>query len=156
MNISPTITLLSLGWCLSFTIAAAEAQPARSKPPATTRAQAMAKAAPPEPAPAGNLETEALTPYKYIGNNFSMKFHKPACPFAKAMWSGHTELFHFRKDAIAAKYAPCRYCLPPQWTSVSATILGTPSKTATQSGFQQQSSRAAGFPSLRRAAHNMQ
>jgi hypothetical protein len=75
-----------------------------------------------------DMESEALTPYKYIGNNFSLKFHRPSCPFAKAMWEGHIELFHFRKDAIAAKYAPCRYCLPPQWTSVSATMLASPAK----------------------------
>lgn len=67
--------------------------------------------------------TEEIVAYKYIGNNFSLKFHKPSCPFAKAMWTGHTELFHFRKDAVAAKYTPCRYCLPPSWTTVNATIL---------------------------------
>lgn len=85
------------------------------------------------PGKTDNPDDGMLIPYKYIGNNFSLKFHKPSCPFAKAMWSGHAELFHFRKEAIAAKYAPCRYCLPPSWTNVSATILARPPQTAAHS-----------------------
>lgn len=83
---------------------------------------------------------DELTPYKYVGNNFSLKFHKPSCPFAKAMWTGHTELFHFRKDAIAAKYAPCRYCLPPSWTNVNATILAPKTQTSQPAGVSGQTS----------------
>ena len=83
---------------------------------------------------------DELTPYKYVGNNFSLKFHKPSCPFAKAMWTGHTELFHFRKDAIAAKYAPCRYCLPPAWTNVNATILAPKTQTSQPAGVSGQGS----------------
>lgn len=83
---------------------------------------------------------DELTPYKYVGNNFSLKFHKPSCPFAKAMWTGHTELFHFRKDAIAAKYAPCRYCLPPTWTNVNATILAPKTQTSQPAGVSGQGS----------------
>src|SRR6185437_100380 len=56
-------------------------------------------------------------PYKYVGNNFSHKFHRPSCPFARKMWPQRMQLFHFRKQAIDSDYRPCRYCLPPVWTS---------------------------------------
>lgn len=62
-------------------------------------------------------------PYKYVGNNYSGKFHKPSCPFAKVMNIGHVELFHFRIEAIKAGQRPCHYCLPQEWRSVRATIL---------------------------------
>lgn len=61
--------------------------------------------------------------YKYIGNSFSFKFHRPSCPFAKAMWRGHVIRFEYRKQAIDAGQKPCRYCLPPYWKSVGAKIL---------------------------------
>src|SRR5688572_9570674 len=62
-------------------------------------------------------------PYKYVGHNVSLKFHRPSCPFARLMNVRHLELFHFRKEAIEAKYSPCRYCLPPWWKSCSVRIL---------------------------------
>jgi len=62
-------------------------------------------------------------PYKYVGNNFSFKFHRPSCPFARAMSVRHVELFHFRRDAIAAGQKPCRYCLPPDWKTVRLEML---------------------------------
>lgn len=62
-------------------------------------------------------------PYKYVGNNFSAKFHRPSCPFAKAMNGHNAVLFHFRKEAIAAGHHPCRYCLPPVWKSVRCAII---------------------------------
>jgi len=49
--------------------------------------------------------------YKYVGNSFSFKFHRPSCPFAKAMWRGHVIKFQYRKQAIDAGQKPCRYCL---------------------------------------------
>jgi hypothetical protein len=67
--------------------------------------------------PAGNA-----SPYKYVGNSFSHKFHRPSCPFAKQIWPARVQLFHFRKDAVAEGYSPCNYCLPAVWTSVHATI----------------------------------
>jgi methylphosphotriester-DNA--protein-cysteine methyltransferase len=60
--------------------------------------------------------------YKYVGNSFSLKFHRPSCPFAKKMWHRRMQLFHLRKDAIEAGYQPCKYCLPPYWLSVRGTI----------------------------------
>lgn len=61
--------------------------------------------------------------YKYVGNSFSFKFHRPSCPFARAMWRGHVVKFQYRKQAIDAGQKPCRYCLPPYWKSVGAKIL---------------------------------
>lgn len=69
-------------------------------------------------------------PYKYVGNNFSAKFHRPCCPFAKIMNGRHAVLFHFRKEAILAGHHPCRYCLPPVWKSVKASILNPDAKTS--------------------------
>ncbi len=62
-------------------------------------------------------------PYKYAANNFSHKFHRPACPYAKIMSICHLELFHFRKEAISAGYMPCHFCLPPIWTYVHGSIV---------------------------------
>ncbi len=71
-------------------------------------------------------QTEVHKPiYKYVGNSFSFKFHRPSCPFAKAMWRGHVVKFQYRKQAIDAGQKPCRYCLPPYWKSVGAKILKT-------------------------------
>ena len=62
-------------------------------------------------------------PYKYVGNNFSAKFHRPSCPFAKIMSGHNVVLFHFRNEAIAACHNPCRYCLPPVWKSVKCLLI---------------------------------
>jgi len=62
-------------------------------------------------------------PYKYWGNNFSHKFHRPSCPFGRAISKRHLVLFHFRHEAIEAHYAPCRYCLPPIWLTVHGVLL---------------------------------
>lgn len=64
--------------------------------------------------------------YKYFGDSFSSKFHRPSCVFAAAISPRHLVLFQFRRQAIAAHYQPCRYCLPPVWLSVHAVILGQP------------------------------
>ncbi|HEY9731443.1 MAG TPA: hypothetical protein V6C89_05990 [Drouetiella sp.] len=61
-------------------------------------------------------------PIKYWGNSFSLKFHRPSCPFAKAMSAHHVMFFNFRKQAVDLGQLPCRYCLPPDWTSVRAAI----------------------------------
>lgn len=65
----------------------------------------------------------ASLPVKYWGNSFSLKFHRPSCPFAKAMSAHHVMFFNFRKQAVDSGQVPCRYCLPPNWTTVRATIL---------------------------------
>jgi hypothetical protein len=61
-------------------------------------------------------------PYKYVGNSYSLKFHRPSCPFAKAMSVNHVQLFHFRREAIEAGEKPCNYCLPQSWGSVKAVV----------------------------------
>ncbi len=70
-----------------------------------------------------NLSCPLDLPYKYVGNTFSSKFHRPSCPFAQAMNVRHVLLFHFRCQAIAAGQVPCRYCLPPIWKTVKAVLL---------------------------------
>lgn len=73
-------------------------------------------------------------PIKYWGNSFSLKFHRPSCPFAKAMSAHHVMFFNFRKQAVESGQAPCRYCLPPNWTTVRASIwhpAELPAKTQT-------------------------
>lgn len=80
-------------------------------------------------APAANL------PVKYWGNSFSLKFHRPSCPFAQAMSANHVIFFNFRKEAVEAGQVPCRYCLPPTWNSVKAVLLNPahqPSSPASQ------------------------
>lgn len=66
--------------------------------------------------------------YKYIGNGFSGKFHRPSCPFAKVMGRSHRIFFRFRRDAIESTFVPCRYCLPPTWKSVSCKLLSVESR----------------------------
>jgi hypothetical protein len=73
--------------------------------------------------PACLAQPDTEIPYKYVGNLSSLKFHRPWCPFAKVMSPTKMSLFHFRKDAIAQGFSPCRYCLPPFWTTVRAKIL---------------------------------
>jgi hypothetical protein len=70
------------------------------------------------------VPNQTQLPYKYVGNNFSGKFHRPSCKFARAMNVDHVIFFHFRQDAISAGQQPCRYCLPPVWLTVKAKILG--------------------------------
>ena len=80
--------------------------------------------------PAAEAETKAETagqiknslPFKYTGNKYSHKFHRPRCPFCRAMAPSKRLAFHFRCQAIAAGYAPCKYCLPARWTTVQAAI----------------------------------
>jgi hypothetical protein len=71
------------------------------------------------PPPASGDEAK---PYKYTGNLYSHKFHRPRCPFSRAMAACKRTRFHFRYQAVAQGYKPCRYCLPPTWTTVRATI----------------------------------
>ena len=68
-------------------------------------------------------------PYKYVGNSFSGKFHRPGCPFARAMSPTHVLLFHFRAQAVSAGQTPCRYCLPPVWRSTRVKLLPGPGLT---------------------------
>ncbi len=68
-------------------------------------------------------KSDTQLPYKYYGNSFSHKFHRPSCPFGEAISKRHLVLFHFRHEAIEAHYAPCRYCLPPVWCKVHGVLL---------------------------------
>lgn len=62
-------------------------------------------------------------PYKYFGNNFSQKFHRPSCPYGRVISASHLVPFHFRREAVVAGFKPCRYCLPQAWGSVRCFIL---------------------------------
>jgi hypothetical protein len=63
---------------------------------------------------------------QYWGNSFSLKFHRPSCPFAQAMNPIHVQFFQSGQQAIALGERPCRYCLPPYWTSVRCVLLAKP------------------------------
>lgn len=76
--------------------------------------------------PTQAAEAQPNLPYKYLGNRQSLKFHRPRCPFAQIMSRSKRHNFHFRRQAIEAGYHPCRYCLPPYWTSVSVKLLNKP------------------------------
>jgi hypothetical protein len=77
---------------------------------------------------------QSTLPVKYWGNSFSLKFHRPSCPFAQAISADHVMFFNFRKQAVDSGQTPCRYCLPPFWTTVKASILpSTPSTKSAQS-----------------------
>lgn len=64
-----------------------------------------------------------MSNYKYRGNSFSNKFHRPWCPFSRVMNAKHVVLFYFRYEAIAQGFAPCQYCLPSAWKSVHCRLL---------------------------------
>ena len=68
-------------------------------------------------------EDVSTLPYKYVGNSWSLKFHRPSCPFARVMRPQRAELFHFRREAVEKGESPCRYCLPQEWTRVRARFL---------------------------------
>lgn len=73
-------------------------------------------------------------PYKYVGNLFSSKFHRPSCPFAKCMSAHNAVLFHFRKEAVDAGQKPCRYCLPKTWKTVKAALYKSKEDTGQRDG----------------------
>jgi hypothetical protein len=70
-----------------------------------------------------NSQGNEILPYKYIGNTFSNKFHRPWCPFSQVMNAKHANFFCFRYQAIDDGFTPCRYCLPPYTKSVHAVLL---------------------------------
>jgi hypothetical protein len=84
---------------------------------------------------------QSTLPVKYWGNSFSLKFHRPSCPFAQAMSADHVMFFNFRKQAVDGGQTPCRYCLPPFWTTVKASILPSP--------HSQESAQSSGLPADR-------
>jgi hypothetical protein len=68
-------------------------------------------------------DVSADLPYKYFGNSFSGKFHRPWCPYSQAMNLNHAVAFNFRWQAIRSGYRPCNFCLPQQWKSVHCVLL---------------------------------
>ncbi len=82
----------------------------------------------PDNAPVGDISD---LPIKYWGNSSSGKFHRPSCPFAKAMNSRHVVFFHFRHEAIGAGQQPCHYCLPPFVKRVQSVLLPKTPKNST-------------------------
>lgn len=69
------------------------------------------------------VEQDMQQPFKYIGNRYSSKFHRPGCIFAKIMSPRKAVLLHYRRQAIEAGLKPCRWCLPATWTCVKAKLL---------------------------------
>jgi hypothetical protein len=76
------------------------------------------------PVPSRAEPTLAALPFKYVGNKFSSKFHRPSCPFAKCISHCHLVYFARRYNATDAGYAPCQYCLPRDWKTVHLVVLG--------------------------------
>lgn len=76
-------------------------------------------------------------PYKYIGNCFSNKFHRPWCPFEHLISARHARLFCLRRDAVLAGFDPCRYCLPPIVKQLRGTILNDQPSCKTTDKYQQ-------------------
>jgi hypothetical protein len=73
--------------------------------------------------PVSNQTDLQELPYKYFGNSNSQKFHRPSCPYGRVISATHLMPFHFRREAVAAGYTPCHYCLPQAWGSVRCFIL---------------------------------
>lgn len=61
--------------------------------------------------------------FKYVGNSFSKKFHRPWCPFEQVMSANKAVFFRFRWHAIEAGFRPCRYCLPAVVKQVRCVLL---------------------------------
>lgn len=61
--------------------------------------------------------------FKYVGNKFSGKFHRPWCPFEQTMAAHNAVFFHWRREAVTAGFSPCRYCLPPFVKQVRCVLL---------------------------------
>jgi len=73
------------------------------------------------------LSPDDAVPFKYVGNQFSCIFHRPSCPFAQCISAHHLRFFPRRCNATDQGFKPCRYCLPPFWTTVQAVLIGNPS-----------------------------
>jgi micrococcal nuclease len=48
----------------------------------------------------------------YIGNKKSYRFHRPGCPFAKALASSNVIRFSDTSKAYWDGFSPCRRCKP--------------------------------------------
>lgn len=83
-------------------------------------------------APAGTSAMTDALPFKYVGNSYSCIFHRPSCPFGQCISAHHVRFFAKRFNATAAGYRPCGYCLPKNWTTVHAVLLGNQSQRQCQ------------------------
>jgi micrococcal nuclease len=62
---------------------------------------------------AGIWQKEPQRPERnYIGNSASYRFHRPSCPFGKAVAGRHRVLFESAHRASWEGYSPCRQCKP--------------------------------------------
>lgn len=107
--------------CALSTVQAANSQD-RDDLPKTQKGEEVQITAPTSHRDESSDSASATLPVKYWGNSFSLKFHRPSCPFAKAMSAHHVMFFNFRRQAIDSGQVPCRYCLPPNWTTVRASL----------------------------------
>ncbi len=62
-------------------------------------------------------------PVKYVGNSYSLKFHRPSCPFAQVMYRRRRLDFRFRHEAIERGFSPCCWCLPKRWKHLEGRLL---------------------------------
>ena len=51
--------------------------------------------------------------YKYVGSKTSNKYHYPNCQLAKRISAKNLVTFQSAKEALAARYVPCKMCNPP-------------------------------------------
>ena len=51
--------------------------------------------------------------YKYVGSKNSNKYHYPDCKWAKRISAKNLVVFESAKEALAARYVPCKVCKPP-------------------------------------------
>jgi methylphosphotriester-DNA--protein-cysteine methyltransferase len=51
--------------------------------------------------------------FKYVGSNKSDKYHFPNCKWALKIKPANLVTFQSAKEALAAKYVPCKVCKPP-------------------------------------------
>lgn len=75
--------------------------------------------------PAGKVpdSTTSSTGYKFVGNTFSRKFHKPGCEFAAKMDASRVVFFKTREEAEKAGQKPCNWCLPGWLKDVRGQVL---------------------------------
>ncbi|MBK9142887.1 MAG: hypothetical protein IPM23_10360 [Candidatus Melainabacteria bacterium] len=61
--------------------------------------------------------------YKFVGNAFSGKFHKPGCEFAAKMDASRVVFFKTREEAEKAGQKPCNWCLPGWLKNVRGQVV---------------------------------
>lgn len=63
--------------------------------------------------------------YRFVGNTYSKKFHKPQCEFTRKMNVKHVILIESKKIAESKSYKECNWCMPKWTKSVSSKIVET-------------------------------